>query len=149
MVLLITIVLFILIASLQEYTTIYPFYCGWTFELFPYFVHYIPLHVFCRKNICVSIGYILRNRIGELQDMHILSFSRYCQNFPKQLLSIPAVVWESSSCFTDLICGFRYSHSGKYVVLSHWVLISVSLMINEVEYLFTWWFGGEGITLIH
>ena len=58
-------------------------------------------------------------------------------------------MWESSSCFTDLICGFHYSHSGTYVVLSHWVLISVSLMINEVEYLFTWWFAGEGITLIH
>lgn len=43
--------------------------------------------------------------------------------FSKVVLSIPPVVWGSSSCFTVSICGFHFSLSDKYVVLPHWVFI--------------------------
>lgn len=47
--------LFILIASLQEYPTVYPFYCWWTFESFPVWGYYVSLYMSFVEHIYVFL----------------------------------------------------------------------------------------------
>ena len=83
--------------------------------------------------------------------MHIFSFSRYGETVfqSSNISSFSSVkefqllhrqcLWFSLQSLWQV-----FSHSGSEIVLPYWVLISVSLMINEAEYLFTYWYGGEG-----
>lgn len=68
-------------------------------------------------------------------------FSKWFYHFD----TISITVYECSSCSTsstilDMVRIFKFSYSNRYIVLSHVVLIFISLMDDDVEYIFNWLF---------
>ena len=123
---------------------IYPFICQWTFGLLPLLT--IVNNYFIEINIWHSAVstpvYIPRCGLSRSYDNSVFNFLRNGQLFFQWLcyLTFSLTMYEGSKFSTSLwtpvtlFCLFDYSHPSKCEVVSHLVLICISLMMLSSFY---------------
>lgn len=93
--------------------------------------------------ICISVSYNHRSGISGLQSRHNISFTKYCQlafhkvctNLcsPKQYMKCQ---YSTSLTTLDIVNLLNFSYSGGYAVVSHCILLCISLISDNVEHLY-------------
>ena len=118
--------------------------CSWIFELFPLFGNYewCCCEHSC-TSVCVDIHFHFSRPSGSIAGSHDASMFSFMRNF-QTVFHSSGPIWYfhqqcmcSNSCTSSptLLCLFDSSHTSGCEVLSHCVLICISLMANDI---FSW-----------
>lgn len=117
------------------------------FPLLQYFDAFMNIHVYIFVWTCFQFSWvcIARSGIARLYGISVFNFWGTVSCFPKWLDHFPflPIIYESSSFFIFLptfvifhVLLKQYYHSNGCKVVSHCGFICISLMTNNIEYLF-------------